>query len=109
MLLRPVTAILAFLVLLPFKNLQVLRPDTDADLYGAMSFMAGSLGVTCEHCHVNPWDSDERDAKKTARQMMRMVREINETYFDGRPVVTCAACHHGSLKPAARPDLSWAG
>lgn len=88
-----------------FKNLQVLDGVSEADLYAAMNFMAGSLGVTCEHCHVNPWDSDSREAKVTARRMITMVRGINDQSFEGRQVVTCQSCHRGSLRPATVPQL----
>jgi len=86
-----------------FKNLQVLG-DVPADLwFPTMSFMADSLGVNCKHCHTDPFESDAKPAKRKARQMITMVRELNQTYFDGASVVTCNSCHQGSLKPAGTP------
>ena len=38
-----------------------------------------SLGVSCEHCHVTTdWASDEKAAKRIARQMVLLTRELND-------------------------------
>jgi hypothetical protein len=86
-----------------YKNLQVLA-DVPADLwFPTMSFIADSLGVNCNHCHADPFESDAKPAKRKARQMIAMVRELNLKYFAGASVVTCNSCHRGSLKPAGTP------
>ena len=41
--------------------------------------------------------------KVTARRMMAMVKNINDTTFNGEQKVTCYTCHHGEQKPAAPP------
>jgi hypothetical protein len=60
--------------------------------------------VTCDHCHTSSFEVDEGNhAKLRAREMMRMVDQINENHFNGNTVVTCNTCHRGSLKPQAAP------
>ena len=50
-----------------------------------MAFIAGSLGVTCDHCHTSSFELDEGNpAKLKARQMMRMVDEINAGQLRGQ-------------------------
>jgi len=87
-----------------FKNVQVLKRVPEAQWFDTMAFIAGSLGVTCDHCHTSSFELDEGNpAKLKARQMMRMVDEINAANFEGKPVVTCNTCHRGALKPQAAP------
>ena len=94
-----------------FKNVQVLKDVPANEWWPTMQFMAGSLGVGCNHCHVNPWASDEKPAKKRAREMMQMMQQINAQFFpDQTNRVTCATCHHGSTSPARGPamtDTAW--
>ena len=87
-----------------FKNVQVLKRVPADQWFGTMAFIAGSLGVTCDHCHTSSFELDEGNAAKLkARQMMRMVDEINASNFDGKVAVTCNTCHRGALKPQAAP------
>ena len=103
-----------------FTNLRVLPKEiTKGELIGVMRGMAGALGVRCKHCHVGPdnlqgmdFATDEKSIKKTARTMMRMVREINKKYLQNletdRPKaleVKCATCHHGLNVPRAIEDV----
>ena len=103
-----------------FTNLQVLPKDTDRRaLIGAMRGFAGGLGVRCNHCHVGEnadslegydFASDEKEAKRVARAMMQMTREINETLLPktGREnllEVTCRTCHHGVTEPRGLREL----
>lgn len=85
------------------KNVQVLKDIPASDLTNTMWFIAGSLGVPCQHCHVAANDSDAKPAKLTARKMIQMTRDLNAANFGGRPVVTCNTCHQGSLKPNGVP------
>lgn len=93
-----------------FKNIQVLTDLKDqppAQLYSAMQFMAGSLSVSCNYCHVSehgPFDSDARKTKQITRKMIEMTRAINAKSFDGQQVVTCNTCHHGSPHPDNVPS-----
>lgn len=93
-----------------FKNIQVLTDLKDqppTQLYNAMQFMAGSLSVSCNYCHVSehgPFDSDAKKTKQTVREMIKMTRAINANSFGGQPVVTCNTCHQGSPNPSAVPS-----
>src|SRR4051812_13771963 len=61
-----------------YKNIQILKGVPASQLNSIMSLMAGSLGVTCTHCHVNPWASDVKQGKQVARKMIQMVMSINQ-------------------------------
>src|SRR6476469_1868413 len=61
-----------------YKNIQVFKGLPSSQLLGAMNFMAGSLGVGCNHCHVvNQFAKDDKPTKQTARRMILMMRKIN--------------------------------
>jgi Photosynthetic reaction centre cytochrome C subunit len=72
-----------------FENLKVLPKDIDkAHLVSLMRDVAGALGVRCNACHVGPEDlvemdfaSDEKRAKRVAREMFRMVNAINHDHL----------------------------
>jgi tetratricopeptide (TPR) repeat protein len=82
-----------------YKNIEVLRGLPASQIIPAMQFMATSLGVGCEFCHVEGhFDKDDKKTKQTARAMMRMVASINGG-FDGQRRVTCYSCHRGQSKP----------
>ncbi|MGH9871182.1 MAG: c-type cytochrome [Pyrinomonadaceae bacterium] len=92
------------------KNIQVLNGMPASQLGVAMNYIASSLGVKCTFCHVNKdgkWDfpSDEKPEKATAREMMKMVRGVNNGTFKGNPAVGCFTCHHGSTSPVRVPQL----
>jgi hypothetical protein len=87
------------------KNVQVLKDIPASELNNVMFFIAGSLGVGCEHCHAATFDADTKKPKQTARRMMQMVHDINAANFDGKPVVTCNTCHRGSVLPQGVPSL----
>lgn len=87
-----------------FKNIQVLKRVPADQWFDTMAFIAGSLGVTCDHCHSAEFEADEGNPNKLkAREMMRMVDGINAGRFAGRVVVTCNTCHRGDSKPRANP------
>jgi photosynthetic reaction center cytochrome c subunit len=83
-----------------FKNIQVFKGMPAADLFGAMSFIASSLNVDCDYCHRQAFEGDTVPAKVRAREMILMVRKINQDNFHGESVVTCFTCHNGGAKPA---------
>lgn len=106
-------------------NLQVL-PDTltRRQLTPIMREVADGLGVNCAYCHVqsDPADmrtfdyaADDRPEKRIAREMLRMVADINARRIPqaiaARQVstaaveVTCATCHRGSARPAFIEDV----
>ncbi len=94
-----------------FKNLQILKEIPASKLMPTMFFIAASLGVGCDHCHVTsdsgPWpmEKDDKKEKQTAREMMKMMQAINDQNFSGRLEVTCATCHAGHTEPVALPPI----
>lgn len=115
----------------PPKNLQVLPKDMPRNQVTAlMRTFTMALGVRCEHCHAEapagaaPADApaggrggrgggpqldyslDDKESKKIAREMLKMVMDINGKYLPttGRTIndfnrVTCETCHHGLARP----------
>lgn len=85
-----------------------------ADVVGVMRNFTSALSVRCTFCHVGSegqplsefdFASDQKRNKIVARQMMRMLAEIN-TRLDtipqrGTPPVaaTCMTCHRGVSRP----------
>jgi len=89
-----------------FKNIQVLKGIPAEELIPTMEFVAASLGVNCEFCHVkNAFEKDDKKPKQTARKMMEMMFAINADNFDGRRDVTCYSCHRGNAMPVAIPAV----
>jgi photosynthetic reaction center cytochrome c subunit len=99
------------------KNIQVLKGLPESQLFPEMNFIAASLGVQCGFCHVSQgkdaqgrtnwvWESDEKEEKKTAREMMRMVLAVSKgEYGVSRGQVTCYTCHRGQEHPQSLPAL----
>ena len=85
------------------KNVTTALKDLPADqLNPTMRFFSYSLGVECEFCHVdNDNASDDKAAKKTAREMITMEIAINKDNFNARTQVTCYTCHQGANQPRA--------
>jgi len=103
-----------------FTNLKMLPEDIGKrELMTIMRGWAGALGKRCNYCHVGEpgaslkdydFASDKKEAKVTARTMMKMVRAINTTYLtelneDDVIRVTCQTCHHGVSKPQKLSDI----
>lgn len=105
-----------------FKNLKVLPKDIPpAELRAMMNGFTRALGVRCVYCHVGeegkpfkPEDfpKDDKVAKRKARVMIQMVRDLNEKYLATieSPVqpplhVECATCHRGAPQPRMLPDV----
>jgi len=94
-----------------YKNIQVLKNIPADQLIPAMQFVAASLGVECDFCHVAgpdkrlEFDKDDKKEKKTAREMMQMMFTINAQNFKGQREVTCNTCHRGSPNPQAVPAV----
>lgn len=97
-------------------NVKVFPRSTPVmQVVGAMRNIAIGLGVRCQFCHVGEegmplekfdFAKDEKRTKLVARQMMLMVREINQRLdtIAERPAVavevTCTTCHRGVSRPA---------
>jgi hypothetical protein len=103
---------------LHFHNLQVLPQNmAREDLIRTMRIFSRSLGVRCDHCHVQiaetpkpefDFPNDAKPEKKIARTMIRMVRAINGDYIakvpgENKQQVTCNTCHRGKEEPDVPP------
>jgi photosynthetic reaction center cytochrome c subunit len=87
-----------------YKNIQVLRGAAATEIIPSMQFMSSSLGVRCDHCHVEgAFDKDDKKPKQQAREMMRMVSTLNQNNFAGQRGITCYSCHAGNLRPRRTP------
>jgi photosynthetic reaction center cytochrome c subunit len=87
-----------------FKNIQTLKGIPADQLIPAMQFIAASLGVECEFCHVEgAFEKDDKKPKLAARKMIEMMFAINKENFEGHREVTCYSCHRGSTDPVGTP------
>ena len=102
-------------------NLRVIPRDLPVlEVIGMMRNYATWLGVRCQYCHVGQegmplgqfdFPSDDKRTKLVARQMMRMVGEINQRLdtLPGRGAnglhVTCGTCHRGVSRPVPLETL----
>ena len=104
-----------------FENLQVLRKEIPRDsLLQLMRSFSFALDVRCVYCHVGEdrgdladvdFKSDDRPAKVKAREMMRMVADVN-TRIAAMPAaaahepvaVRCVTCHRGAPRPVMLED-----
>lgn len=97
-----------------FTNLQYFPKDISRDdLMQTMRGFSFSLGVRCQYCHASKegvplkdanFASDEKETKRKARAMLRMVDAINQQYISkldppAARQVQCVTCHHGLGKP----------
>src|SRR5512138_205391 len=95
-----------------FKNIRVLRGIPVKEFMNTMGFFAASLALNCTDCHggasASDWANYATDTplKNRARQMVTMVKAINDANFGGRQFVTCYTCHRGSQKPKIVPSLA---
>jgi photosynthetic reaction center cytochrome c subunit len=90
-----------------FKNIQVLKNIPAEQLIPSMQFIAASLGVECEFCHVeHAMDKDDKKTKLAARKMITMMVAINHASFNDDLEVTCYTCHRGVAHPVSTPILS---
>ncbi len=90
-----------------FKNIKALKGIPADQLIPAMQFIAASLGVECEHCHVeHAFEKDDKKSKVTARKMINMMMAINKDNFEGHREVTCYSCHRGAADPVGTPIIT---
>jgi hypothetical protein len=119
------------------ENLKVLPPDIpQPQLLQTMQGFAQGLGVQCGYCHASApavetpgrgggggrgrgpaalqfnFASDEKPAKKAAREMMLIVRDLNARVpaavgksADAAVRVGCVTCHHGVAIPRQLPEI----
>lgn len=102
-------------------NVRVIPRNTPViQVIGQMRNFTSYLGVRCPFCHVGiegqdlrefDFASDDKRTKLVARQMMRMVEEINHRLdtLPERPApavqVTCGTCHRGTARPVPLATL----
>jgi hypothetical protein len=83
-----------------FKNIELLRGKKASRLPGMMKALTGLLGVDCGYCHIpGHWESDDKQAKATARKHFAMQAALNQNYFNNENKISCWTCHRG--KPQA--------
>lgn len=96
-------------------NVKVISKSTPVtEVIGAMRNITFALGVRCQFCHLGEegqplarfdFASDEKRTKQVAREMMRMVQDINRRLdsLPGRTAaglqVACVTCHRGISRP----------
>ena len=102
-------------------NTQVIPKSTPVmELVGTMRNFTSALGVRCQFCHVGSegqplgefdFASDQKRNKIVARQMMRMLAEVNKR-LDTIPAkpqpafsATCMTCHRGVSRPVPLSQL----
>lgn len=90
-----------------FKNIQVLKDIPGDQLIPTMQFIASSLGVGCDFCHLeHEMQKDDKKTKQTARKMIAMELAINKAHFNNDIEVTCYTCHRGSAHPVGTPIVA---
>ena len=120
------------------ENLKILPADIpQPELLQTMQGFTQALGVQCGYCHASApvaeapargggggrgrggpavpqfnFPSDDKATKKTAREMMLIVRDLNMRVpaavgksADAAVRVQCVTCHHGVAIPRQLPDL----
>ena len=93
------------------KNIKVLTGMPESQRIPVVNFFAASMGRRCNYCHVNnqgQWDyaSDAKPEKAAAREMIKMVMDINKTTQRLKlDPVSCYTCHRGRTSPQSIPAL----
>jgi hypothetical protein len=93
------------------KNIKVLKNVPAAQMIPLMREWSHSLGVRCDHCHIEDrgeggrpsgFEKDGKPQKETARKMFVMMQDLNahQKVVDGK--VSCFMCHHGQAQPEGK-------
>ena len=92
-----------------FKNVQVLKFESERDLKKYMKSISKDLGVKCTFCHDLNDKSIDTDHKLVAREMMKMQMNLNKHVFaqigdsllhhENTLQISCWTCHRGSKEP----------
>jgi hypothetical protein len=91
-----------------YKSVRVLNDMPASQMIEMMSVIAGSLGVTCAHCHETDFESDAKPTKEKARRMILLTRTVDQS-FGGRGTITCNTCHQGKPVPPSIASVEQAG
>jgi hypothetical protein len=103
-------------------NTKVFPHNTPVrEVVNTMRGFTAALGVRCDYCHVErqgggpgelDFPSDDRRTKRTARLMMLMVRQVNDSVLSRIPerpapnvAVACVTCHRGVARPKPLADI----
>lgn len=85
------------------KNVNVLPYTKKSEIMKYMKkTVTKELGVKCNFCHnIRDYSSDENEHKIVAREMMKMVMNINQNTMKplGMHEVSCWVCHRGNEHP----------
>lgn len=81
-----------------YQSVRVLNDAPASQMIEMMSTIAGSLGVTCAHCHEADFASDAKPMTRKAREMILITRNV-DTSFGGKGLITCNTCHQGKAIP----------
>ena len=86
-----------------FKDIQVLKGIPADQLPPTMRYFTAALGRNCAGCHqagaTGTMDyAADTPAKKTARNMIRMVETVNAADYGVK--INCGTCHQGHGQPA---------
>jgi hypothetical protein len=87
----------------PLKNVKIFTGKTRKEVTTIMKTFTQGLGVKCSFCHVKDYSSDEKAEKKTAREMIKMLDEMNAKYSMLEKKGSCFMCHRGNKEVAFQP------
>ncbi|MCC7429279.1 c-type cytochrome [bacterium] len=88
------------------KNIKLLKGMSYDEIKLFMKQVSTGLGVKCQECHnTKNFSSDEKEDKKIALEMMKMVQGLNANVFNYKdaPKITCYTCHAGNKKTTNEP------
>ena len=88
----------------PLKNIKLLTGKSRKEITEVMKAWSKALGVKCSHCHVKDYAADEKPEKRTAREMLVMLNDINDKYPLMEKKGTCYMCHRGTKEPHFEPE-----
>jgi len=91
-----------------YQNIEVLRGVPASQVEPLMEAFSRALGVECTHCHVpDRWEDDAKPQFAIARNMYRMVKDLNANQLAGLPGIVCWSCHGGATSPSRIPRERW--
>ena len=93
-----------------FQNVQLMKDVPAGRFLRIMDTgFNQALGIGCDHCHVEDrWEADEKRPKRAAREMIGLVKQINDSLQKLQDIdtsdatVNCTTCHRGYVKPATQ-------
>lgn len=85
-----------------------LDAQTSTRVDPSVGHLSTALGVECSYCHINgQWKNQTNPKWSIAKNMMRMVEQLNSTTLANSSGVSCATCHAGATKPSRLPRELW--